>query len=577
MKLSLMQLDVSNFTDIMACYSNTGVAFHNCIDGGAGAGKTALRMLPYLAPNGTIFAFEPFSGNFRFLERLADKRIKVIKKALYSEKTMKNLFVGSTVSKAKSLQMYGSEDMEGYSSSGCLVDVPNIKKSLQLQANTQPELNYPVQCVTADDEISSSNVIDFIKLDLTGGELCALQGMKRIILEPYFLWIEFSGQTGLLEYLYDLGFIVFETAYLMRGNDPGIAAKDFAFIKHGVLSSGSPVWTGRRITPWGKDFNDEFMSCKSKYSLIQTDIVAVHSSRYQAFNKAFGISTTNISSSQNSEDPKNTPHKHTAHDNKTMTINCSAEDIELLSNTNFRHRIHISGNLYTKGKTDVERSIKAYNIPNDFYEGRRVLDIGAWSGGFTFYFERLGAKAVALDVMDPAKSGFNTLKRILCSKADHLRKAVYELDTVSDGTFDAVFFQGVFYHLKHPLLALEKINAVMKTGALLFGGGTTGDTYFNNNDCTINLAENHPSVNSFPVTFFVRDSFLGDKTNWFVPNEICVEAWLKRSGFKCDRIWTMPGGKSNSGESRSVVFFIAKKISEPEPEHPFSDTKPQST
>ena len=34
---------------------------------------------------------------------------------------------------------------------------------------------------------------------------------------------------------------------------------------------------------------------------------------------------------------------------------------------------------------------------------------------------------------------------------------MYELDPKTFGTFDMVFFFGVLYHLRHPLLALEKI------------------------------------------------------------------------------------------------------------------------
>jgi tRNA (mo5U34)-methyltransferase len=44
---------------------------------------------------------------------------------------------------------------------------------------------------------------------------------------------------------------------------------------------------------------------------------------------------------------------------------------------------------------------------------------------------------------------------------------VYDLEPRRLGTFDLVLFYGVFYHLKHPQLALERIRSIC-TGTLLF-------------------------------------------------------------------------------------------------------------
>ncbi|MDR1045407.1 MAG: FkbM family methyltransferase [Candidatus Adiutrix sp.] len=285
MNRRLMQLEADDFTNIMDGYAARKVQFRNCIDGGAAAGHTARQMLPYLREDGLVYAFEPFPGNFRFLDAIQSERIQVVKKALYFETVTKDLFVGHTVAKDSAWARRG---MEGYSSAGYLVDAPNAKGSLK-NVQRPPDQLFSVSCVPADEAIGRDRPIDFVKLDLQGGELNALMGMKRIIFEPHFLWIEFSDQAGLLDYLYDLGFIIFETTYLLRGHDPSAAAKDFVFIKKGNLSSGNPVWLGRRITPWGRDFHDEFMLCKTKYSLVQTDIVCVHATRYQAFNRAVAL------------------------------------------------------------------------------------------------------------------------------------------------------------------------------------------------------------------------------------------------------------------------------------------------
>ena len=116
---------------------------------------------------------------------------------------------------------------------------------------------------------------------------------------------------------------------------------------------------------------------------------------------------------------------------------------------------------------------------------------------------------------------------------------------------------------------MERINAVLKTGGTLVGGGTSSDIYFNNAGRSINISKESLYANSFPLAFFVRDDFLGDRSNWWIPNEACCEAWLKRSGFTGKEIWTREGGRSLSGEPRTVTRFVATKIADPEPEHPF--------
>lgn len=235
----------------------------------------------------------------------------------------------------------------------------------------------------------------------------------------------------------------------------------------------------------------------------------------------------------------------------------------------FRHRLEINGTTIFDGKINVTANVGSYGLNEEVFRGKRVLDIGCWSGGFSFYFEHLGADVLAIDVMDPDQSGFNELKDALGSNVTFRRVGVYDLSPDEKGLFDIVFFQGVFYHLKHPLLALEKINAVTRTGGRLLGAGTTSDTYFSDRNRSVNLSEESNHLSSFPLAFFVHEDFLGDKSNWWIPNEACCASWLKRSGYDIDMIRTRQGGISDSGEPRSSVRFVATKASDPEPEHPY--------
>ena len=249
-----------------------------------------------------------------------------------------------------------------------------------------------------------------------------------------------------------------------------------------------------------------------------------------------------------------------------MRAKLSEQDMQRLQKLATRHRIKLSDGVYSPGKIDVEASLRAFRVPPKLFAGKRVLDIGTWTGGFAFCFEELGAEVVAIDVMDPQDSQFDTFHKTLKSTVRFERMSVYELDPDRIGKFDIVFFQGVFYHLKHPVLAFERINEVMNTGGLLLGAGTTGDHYFEANGKEILPGQEMSAAEPFPMAFFVRDQFLDDASNWWIPNQACVEAWAKRSGFRCQWINTKEGGRSLSGHPRSMARFVAEKVGDPEPE-----------
>jgi tRNA (mo5U34)-methyltransferase len=107
---------------------------------------------------------------------------------------------------------------------------------------------------------------------------------------------------------------------------------------------------------------------------------------------------------------------------------------------------------------------------------------------------------------------------------------VYELDPRTFGTFDMVFFFGVLYHLRHPLLALEKILSVC-TGTLLMQ--------------THSLSENDPSVDrisevgKIPMAKFCPfgvqsgpNKEIHDPTVFWIPNAEGAKAMLLSTGFK---------------------------------------------
>tara|TARA_B110000483_G_scaffold211416_1_gene259147 strand:+ start:309 stop:1271 length:963 start_codon:yes stop_codon:yes gene_type:complete len=240
---------------------------------------------------------------------------------------------------------------------------------------------------------------------------------------------------------------------------------------------------------------------------------------------------------------------------KTTNIN-KKKATGLLNNSkdmDWYHKFEVvqGSGVFTPGRLDTKGYKWRRNfigLTEEFLQGKRVLDIGAYSGAFSFLMQDLGAEVVAADVYDPDYNGFNLVKEIRGRPLRHERVSVYDLDPEEIGKFDIVAFYGVHYHLKHPMLALERCNSVCKQGGLLIGGGTGLDAWFHESDesCLngVNLGKvtkeiinnletmSVENLNELPLCGFSPDHFLKDKTNWFIPNLKCLLGWVEASGFE---------------------------------------------
>ncbi len=141
-------------------------------------------------------------------------------------------------------------------------------------------------------------------------------------------------------------------------------------------------------------------------------------------------------------------------------------EAELFGGIHWHQRWEVFDGIHLPGRNDVQTILEYVGLPDDL-TGKRVLDVGAWNGGFSFECERRGAsEVVSLSLEDPNTSGFSRLKTILGSKVSYVLGSVYNLDPDSLGQFDIVLFLGVLYHLRYPLLAADKLRSVTK-GELL--------------------------------------------------------------------------------------------------------------
>jgi tRNA (mo5U34)-methyltransferase len=91
---------------------------------------------------------------------------------------------------------------------------------------------------------------------------------------------------------------------------------------------------------------------------------------------------------------------------------------------------------------------------------------------------------------------------------------VLDLDPSDLGRFDLVLFLGVLYHMRHPLLALEKVASVT-------GGQLIVETAV---DCTWTR---RPAA-----AFYPHHGLTTDPTNWWGPNPEAVVGMLRAAGFE---------------------------------------------
>lgn len=164
--------------------------------------------------------------------------------------------------------------------------------------------------------------------------------------------------------------------------------------------------------------------------------------------------------------------------------------------------------------------------------GASVLDLGCNGGFYSIEMKKRGAgRVLGVDVDDRYLNQARFASEVLGLDIEFEKRSVYDADRIS-GQFDYVFFMGVFYHLRYPLYALDKI--IKKVGSkLIFQTMIRGSL----NSPVLQEDYNfwNKSIFSdpdFPCMYFIEKSYAGDPTNWWIPNHGAMEAMLRSSGLK---------------------------------------------
>lgn len=194
------------------------------------------------------------------------------------------------------------------------------------------------------------------------------------------------------------------------------------------------------------------------------------------------------------------------------------------------HCIDLGHGIVTPGFRERE-AWNNYRLPERL-DGKRVLDIGAWEGGFSFEAERRGAsQVVAMDVWgneahEPGSGGYGWDNFQFCHQALNSNvipenRNVYDL-APDLGAFDLVLFLEVLYHLQDPHRGLRNIHSVMAPGGMV-----CLETWID--------AE---WIEQPAAIFYPGAELAGDPTNWWGPNIKCVQLMAATAGFKeAELVW----------------------------------------
>lgn len=204
------------------------------------------------------------------------------------------------------------------------------------------------------------------------------------------------------------------------------------------------------------------------------------------------------------------------------------------------HSIDLGGGIVTKGVDDSPVRLARLDLPQSL-AGLTVLDIGAWDGFFSFEAERRGAsRVVAADYFSwhgdgwGSKAGFELARAALGSKVEDIDIDVMDLSPERVGQFDVVLFLGVLYHLRHPLLALERIASVTRTLLIL--------------ETVVDMV----GIRRPAMAFYPGRELNNDPTNWWAPNVPALHGMLQSVGFTDVRTVT---------PERSALYRAARAVS----------------
>jgi len=205
------------------------------------------------------------------------------------------------------------------------------------------------------------------------------------------------------------------------------------------------------------------------------------------------------------------------------------EQLKEMNEITWWHTMELDG-VMTPGRDFTMEKLATIKMPANL-KGKKVLDVGAWDGFFSFEAERRGAEVLAIDTVmwkegptfnsqknretfHTGKRGFNFARKILNSKVKDKEMEVMDLSKETVGEFDLVLCLGILYHMENPLGMIRRMAEITKNLLILESHYDLG------------------KVKEPVMRFYPNKECNNDPGTWWGANPECINAMLKVSGFK---------------------------------------------
>lgn len=223
------------------------------------------------------------------------------------------------------------------------------------------------------------------------------------------------------------------------------------------------------------------------------------------------------------------------------------------------HRIELPNGVVTPGWAPMDAT--TYHFPDDL-TGKRVLDVGAWDGYWSFEALKRGAREVVaiddfsdvgnfldLDVFKPWHT-FDLCREALDIDPATCRReemSVYKIGPKVFGKFDLVLAYGLIYHCRYPLFALDRMSTVCD-----------GEIRLESAICDDYSVYNGGAGHGYPgaqvvAEFYPEDQYGQNLTNWWVPTLGCLGLWVRAAGFHNIQGWKLIGPANDAKYLRGYV------------------------
>jgi tRNA (mo5U34)-methyltransferase len=203
----------------------------------------------------------------------------------------------------------------------------------------------------------------------------------------------------------------------------------------------------------------------------------------------------------------------------------------------WHHSIDLGGGLVTAGTKSLANCADEASLIFDRVDlrGRTVLGVGAWNGFFSFEAKRRGAtRVLATDSYcwsHPrirGREGFELARSALGIEVESREIDVADLSAEVVEVFDVVLYLRVFYHRYDAIEALATVARLAKHLLVV-------ETHLDLRDIAV------PAM-----AFYPGRELNNDPTNWWGPNEHCMQALLIGHGFTDIEIGRHPAGPSRA-------------------------------